>query len=304
MMTSVACLPDWFKQKTPDPSKISPLKKLFSSSHIYTVCEQAHCPNMTTCWDQGVATFMILGDTCTRACRFCAVKTGHPLDLDPREPEHVGSAVQALGLRYVVITSVTRDDLADQGAGHFAKTVSLLKEMINGIKVEALIPDFCGQDDRIGLVVQSGVDVLGHNMETVKSLHSRLRPQADYQRSLSVLKTASRWMHRRGYVKSGFMVGLGETIDEINQLMRDLIEAGCDMLTIGQYLAPSRTSRHVGVDRFVNPDEFDHYRRMGLALGFKHVFSGPLVRSSYLAEQGFHLCQTKDESSDPVIVKS
>jgi lipoyl synthase len=293
-MTPVTCLPDWFKQKTPDLSKISPLKELFSSSHIHTVCEQAHCPNMNTCWDQGVATFMILGDICTRACRFCAVKTGHPLGLDPREPEQVVSAVQALGLRYVVMTSVTRDDLADQGAEHFAKTVSLLKEMINGIKVEALIPDFWGHEDLIGLVTQSGVDVLGHNMETVQRFHSPLRPQASYQRSLSVLKTARRWMRSRGYVKSGFMVGLGETVDEINQLMRDLIEVGCDMLTIGQYLAPSKTSRHVGVDRFVSPEEFDQYKQMGLALGFKHVFSGPLVRSSYLAEQGFHLCQTKD----------
>lgn len=233
---------------------------------------------------------MILGDICTRACRFCAVVSGRPSAPSACEPSHVAEMVDALDLNYVVITSVTRDDLPDGGAGQFVRTIQALRQKRPGIKIEVLIPDFFGRRDFVETVLDSGPDVLAHNVEMVERLFPTLRPQADYQRSLGVLRTAKA-AGKGILVKSGFMVGLGETEEEIERLMADMSQTGCDMLTIGQYLAPSRDGRHVPVDRFVSPSVFEMYRQKALKLDFRHVFSGPLVRSSYIAEEGYRACQ-------------
>jgi lipoyl synthase len=282
-------LPPWFRQDLPEIPKIKKMQGLFRERSIATVCESARCPNMGQCWGRGVATFMILGDRCTRSCRFCAVTTGTPLPVNRDEPEGVAAMADHLGLRYVVITSVTRDDLPDQGAGQFARTVKALRAMNSFIKIELLIPDFSGQSGVLGEVAGAQPDVLGHNIEMPRRLFSRIRPQADYDRSLSVLRE----IRRRDpdmIVKSGFMVGLGETEAEVEDVMRDLRSAGCDLLTIGQYLSPSETPRHVPVDRFVEPAQFEYYRQAGMDMGFQHVFSAPLVRSSYIAEEAYRVC--------------
>ena len=285
-MSDIATLPPWFKQKFPDMQTVKKLKESFRRGRLSTVCEGARCPNLGECWGKGVATFMIMGDTCTRACRFCAVRSGRPFEIDPDEPASVASTVRQMNLKYAVITSVTRDDLPDGGAGHFAKTVKEIKASLPQVKIEVLIPDFCGRDEALAKVIQSGADVIGHNMETVERLSPLVRPQADYQRSLTLIKDLKR-SAGRFFVKSGFMVGLGETAGEIKELMKDLLLAGCEILTIGQYLRPARTPRHVAVERFVAPEEFEEYRILGLEMGFNHVTSGPLVRSSYMAEQGY-----------------
>jgi len=282
-------LPEWFKQKIPDKNKIDSMKESFSRLGIYTVCEHSHCPNMGSCWSSGVATFMILGDRCTRACRFCAVESGCVKDVDPFEPRQVAKAVKQLGLKYVVVTSVTRDDLEDAGAMQFVKTIREIKALVPQVRIEMLVPDFLGRKDLIKVVLDAGPNVFGHNLETVQRLSVRFRPQADHERSLNVLRMA-RQINSDVFIKSGFMVGLGETEEEVKQLVKDLKAVGCDLLTIGQYLAPSKKERHIPVDRFVFPEEFEKYRKFGMSVGFKSVLSGPLVRSSYLAEEGYRDC--------------
>jgi lipoic acid synthetase len=282
-------LPSWFKQKIPDMVKIREMKAKFRASGLHTVCESALCPNMGQCWGEGVATFMLLGDVCTRACRFCAVKSGRPSAVDSREPGEVAAAVKELNLRYVVITSVARDDLKDEGAGHFAETIRAVRAVSPATKVEVLIPDFSNQLSSLQTLVAAKPEVISHNIETVRRLSPDIRPQADYDRSLAVLRNFKR-MGPSIFVKSSFMVGLGETEEEIVEGMADLVRAGCDILTVGQYLAPTALKRHVRVERFPDPQEFEGYRKKGLELGFKHVMSAPLVRSSFIAERGYREC--------------
>jgi lipoic acid synthetase len=232
---------------------------------------------------------MILGDICTRACRFCAVKAGRPSAVDSHEPGEVAAAVKELNLRYVVITSVARDDLKDEGAGHFAETIRAVRAVSPATKVEVLIPDFSNQLSSLQTLVAAKPEVISHNIETVRRLSPDIRPQADYDRSLAVLRNFKR-MGPSIFVKSSFMVGLGETEEEIVEGMADLVRAGCDILTVGQYLAPTALKRHVRVERFPDPQEFEGYRKKGLELGFKHVMSAPLVRSSFIAERGYREC--------------
>ena len=282
-------LPSWFRQEIPDVKKISEMKNMFRASNLHTVCESARCPNMGTCWGRGVATFMISGDICTRACRFCSVSAGRPAALDREEPRHIAEVIQKMNLRSVVITSVARDDIPDEGAGHFAQTISEVRKLNPQIKIEVLIPDFSAQKEHLKTVADAGPEVISHNIETVNRLSKKIRPQAEYLISLKVLKMIQR-LNPSIFVKSSFMVGLGETMDEIIELMNDLREAGCQILTIGQYLAPTQMKRHVRVERFVTPAEFENYKQLGVTLGFKHVISGPLVRSSYIAEEGYQEC--------------
>lgn len=282
-------LPEWFRQELPDMDKIQEMKGLFRSSRLHTVCESAHCPNMGKCWGQGVATFMILGDICTRACRFCAVKAGKPLAVDNEEPVHVAAAVQELNLRYVVITAVARDDIQDEGAEQFAQTIREIRKLMPQTKIEILIPDFSNKMESIKMVVAEKPEVISHNIETVKRLSSHVRPQAQYDRSLSVLANMKK-LDPVIFTKSSIMLGLGETREEIIDVMSDLIAVKCDILTIGQYLSPSQLKRHLPVERFVSPEEFEEYKRIGKGMGFKHVMSGPLVRSSFIAEEGYKEC--------------
>jgi len=291
-LLEVGRLPFWFKQELPDMDKIRAMKQKFRSSGLNTVCESALCPNMGKCWGEGVATFMILGEICTRACRFCAVKAGQPQAVDPNEPIEVAKSVQSLNLKYVVITSVARDDLKDEGAGHFVQTVKAIRALNPKTKIEVLIPDFSNRLESIKQVVAVNPEVVSHNIETVRRLSPDIRPQADYDRSLKVLTNFKR-LDSSIFTKSSFMVGLGERDDEIVELMSDLVKTGCDILTIGQYLAPTQLKRHVRVGRFVRPEQFDFFKQKGLELGFKHVMSAPLVRSSFIAEQGYQECLEK-----------
>lgn len=287
-------LPPWFRQELPDMDKIHKMKDMFRSSGLHTVCESARCPNIGKCWGQGVATFMILGEVCTRACRFCAVKAGKPQTVDVHEPDNVALAVKNLNLRYVVITSVARDDMPDEGAKHFAQTIYAIRKLTPQTKIEVLIPDFSNKIDSIKTLIEANPEVVSHNMETVERLSSDIRPQADYQRSLAVLKNFKE-LNPSIYTKSSFMLGLGETEDEILDLMKDLYQTGCDILTVGQYLAPTTLKRHVRVEKFYTPQEFEYLKHIGLKMGFKHVMSGPLVRSSFIAEEGFKECFHKYE---------
>ncbi len=286
-------LPGWFRQGLPDREKMEEMRAFFRRFDLHTVCESARCPNRGKCWSKGTAAFMILGAICTRACRFCAVKTGMPSGVNAGEPREVALAVQRMNLRYAVVTSVTRDDLPDGGAGQFARTIEEIRCLMPGTKIEVLIPDLADNIESLRRVVGAGPDVAGHNIETVRRLSPDVRPQACYDRSLSVLRNLRRlslaFCSVNGgdwpvFIKSGFMVGLGETQEEVVDLMEDLAGAGCDMLTIGQYLAPTKDRRHRRVQRFVSPQEFESYKFLGLEMGFKHVMSGPLVRSSYVAE--------------------
>ncbi len=287
-------LPSWFKQDIPDLNKINSMKKMFRSSNLHTVCESAHCPNIGKCWGQGVATFMILGEICTRACRFCAVKAGKPMDVDHDEPLNIAKAIQQMKLRYVVITSVARDDVADEGAGHFAKTIVETRRLSPHIKIEVLIPDFSNKLESLKTLVDVKPEVVSHNIETVKRLSPGVRPQAEYHRSLDVLRNFKK-LDASIFTKSSLMVGLGETMEEIVQVMKDLREAECDILTIGQYLSPSQMKRHLPVTKFYTPEEFESMKQTGLKFGFKHVMSAPLVRSSYIAEEGYKECFEKQE---------
>ncbi|MBN1466711.1 lipoyl synthase [candidate division KSB1 bacterium] len=289
--------PEWLKVKLPGGITFSRVKNLVAGGGLHTVCESAHCPNIGECWSRQTATFMLMGDTCTRNCRFCAVPGGPVAPLDADEPRRVAQAVQELGLHYAVITSVTRDDLADGGASHFARTIQEIRRARPSCQVEVLIPDFQGRRDALQTVIDAGPDVLNHNVETVPRLYALARPQADYQRSLHLLKEA----HAQGAkTKSGLMVGLGEDSEEVLQVMHDLYRNGCRMLTIGQYLQPSK--RHLPVARYVPPKEFDELKRSGLRLGFAHIEAGPLVRSSYHAEQQWAaLAKRAPRQSEPVL---
>lgn len=272
--------PEWLKVRIPAGENYSRLKSLVAQHGLHTVCEEARCPNMGECWNAGTATFMILGDICTRSCGFCAVRTGRPQGLDLEEPIRVAEAIRRLGVRHAVITSVNRDELPDGGATIFAETIRQARIVSPGIKIEVLIPDFRGVAWALQIVIDARPDILNHNVETVPRLYSIVRPQAKYARSLELLDCAK----RNGMVtKSGLMLGLGETMEEVVRLLADLRRVGCDILTIGQYLQP--TKQHLPVDRFVLPDEFKMLKLRGLEMGFKHVESGPLVRSSYHAEQ-------------------
>ncbi|MCC6758065.1 MAG: lipoyl synthase [Candidatus Omnitrophica bacterium] len=284
--TKVNRLPDWLRQEIPNAQRIGEMKQLFRGSRLHTVCESAHCPNMGKCWGQGVATFMILGDVCTRACRFCAIKAGLPTELDLAEPRNVALAVKELNLRYVVVTSVARDDLKDEGAGQFADTIREIRSIMPQTKIEVLVPDFSNDLGRLQILVDAKPEVISHNLETVRRLSPKVRPQADYDRTLSVLRNYKSLSHEI-FVKSSIMVGIGETQDEVNQAMADLSQAGCDILTIGQYLAPTQLKRHLPVMEYVTPEKFKEYEAFGYGLGFKHVMSGPLVRSSFIAEEGY-----------------
>ncbi|HQP09753.1 MAG TPA: lipoyl synthase [Candidatus Omnitrophota bacterium] len=288
-VTEIERLPPWFRQGLPDMETIREMKTKFRLSGLHTVCESALCPNMGKCWKEGVATFLILGDVCTRACRFCAVKSGRPRDVDANEPDEIAAAVKDLGLKYVVITSVTRDDLPDEGVQQFVATVLAVRRINPSIKAEVLIPDFSNRMECLSKLAAVQPEVVSHNIETVRRLSASIRPQADYERSLNVLKNIKS-LNPSIFTKSGFMVGLGETAQEVFEAMRDLRAAGCDILTIGQYLAPTQLKRHVRVQRFATPEEFDHYREKGLEFGFAHVMSAPLARSSFIAESGYQKC--------------
>ncbi len=277
-------LPSWFRQQLPDATALGRMRGVLKAHALHTVCEGARCPNTGRCWAKRTATFMILGDACTRACRFCAVKHADPSSLDQDEPRRIAAAVKELGLKYVVLTSVTRDDLPDEGAGHFAQTVRCVKEISAGIKVEVLVPDFSARRECFEVVAAAGPDVIGHNLETVRRISGALRPQADHDRSLLALRML-RQVPGEHLVKSGLMVGLGETDTEVLQALAELQKAGCDIVTVGQYLAPQADGRQVPVDRFVDPSVFEMYRREGLATGLRQIFSGPLVRSSFMADE-------------------
>ena len=274
--------PDWLKRNLPSGPAYEKVRNLLSKSGLHTVCQEAKCPNMWECFSRHTSTFLIMGPTCTRNCRFCAVEQGPLGPPDPEEPVRVAEAAQKMKLKYVVITSVTRDDLPDGGAGHFAETVRQVKNRITDVLVEILIPDFLGDEKALNIVMESCPDVLNHNIETVSRLYPLVRPEADYRRSLAVLRLAKQ-RNSSVFTKSGLMLGLGELPDEIKKTLRELVEAGCNMLTLGQYLQPS--SRHIEVDRFVPPEEFDDWRKTALETGFSEVASGPFVRSSYHAKE-------------------
>jgi len=278
-------LPEWARKGRTHFESLNTLKRDLRRLHLHTVCESARCPNIHECFHRGAATFMILGNLCTRGCGFCSVPKGspdkHDMRLDPAEPAHVAAMAAQLRLRYVVITSVNRDDLADGGSAHFAETVREVRRALPEARVEVLTPDFCGNHEAVARVLDAGPDVFNHNMETVPRLYRRVRPQADYRQSLDVLAFARR--HRPDVLtKSGFMAGLGETDAEVRELLRDLKASGTDVATIGQYLQPTR--RNLRVAAYIDPEQFDAWRDYGLSLGFKMVFSGPLVRSSYMAD--------------------
>ncbi len=274
--------PKWLKVPLPAGQNFHEVRKLINENKLHTVCQSAHCPNIGECWSQRTATFMILGDVCTRNCRFCAVNSNKPESVDEREPERIARAVKKLDLKYAVITSVTRDDLADGGASVFVGTISEIEKSSPNCKIEVLIPDFQGSEKALSSVFAAKPDVLNHNLETVPALYPRARPEANYQRSLMVLEKAKAFNLN---TKSGLMLGLGETNEEVKQVMRDLVAVGCDFLTLGQYLQPS--AQHLPIDRYLSPDEFNELKETGLELGFKFVEAGPLVRSSYHAAQAF-----------------
>ena len=278
----IARKPEWLKVRFPGGERYQRLQQLMREQGLHTVCEEARCPNVGECWNAGTATFMILGDVCTRSCGFCNVKTGRPGTLDLLEPYRLAKAVAALDLEYVVITSVNRDDLETGGAEIFASCINAIRRHDPEIRVEVLIPDFKGNWDALRTVVEAVPFVLNHNIETVPRLYRRVRPQAVYERSLELIQRVKE-MAPDMLTKSGFMVGLGETLDETFRVMRDLRAHGCDIVTVGQYLQPSKN--HLPVDRFWHPDEFQAFRDYGRELGFTHVEAGPLVRSSYHAEQ-------------------
>jgi len=272
--------PDWIKVKNPGSPNYLRLKRILRDRNLHSVCEEARCPNIGECWGHNTATFLILGDICTRGCRFCAISKGKPVLLDPEEPRNVALSVKDLGLEHIVVTSVDRDDLPDGGSAHFAKTVFWIKSLNPGIRVEVLIPDFKGNRGAVETVVKSGIHILNHNVETVPRLYKKVRPGSVYQRSLDILKAAKE-IREDVLTKSGLMLGVGETMDEVMDTLRDLREAGCDIVTLGQYLQPS--TDQLPVERYVTPDEFHQLKVDAEKLNFRHVESGPLVRSSYHA---------------------
>ena len=274
--------PDWLKVRLPGGDNYFELKRLMRGLGLHTVCESARCPNIAECWSHRTATFMILGNLCTRSCAFCTVPKGKPLPLDRQEPERVAEAAEAMGARYVVVTSVDRDDQPDGGAAIFARTIEALRQRIAGVQVEVLIPDFRGSDTALGIVLEAAPDVLNHNTETVPRLYPVARRGSRYERSLRLL-TRSRAIAADIPTKSGLMVGLGETLEEVSSVLADLAGVGVDIVTVGQYLRPS--GNQLPVARFYTPDEFAALKREGERLGIRHVESGPLVRSSYHAHE-------------------
>ncbi len=277
-------LPPWIKQKTPNIDALSQMQDMLDNLKLHTVCESAHCPNIGECFTKGTATVMIMGDKCTRNCRFCTVQKGNPLPLDPEEPYNVAALAHQLSLKHVVITSVTRDDLLDGGAEHFAQTIQAVRKGRPSTTIEVLVPDFKGSSASIAAVVAAKPDIINHNLETVAYLYGKVRPQANYEQSLYLLKKAKE-LNPGLYTKSGIMVGLGETKQGVISLMDDLRNINCDILTIGQYLRPS--VNHLEVAEFIKPEVFSEYKRIGENKGFKYVASAPLVRSSYNAGDFF-----------------
>jgi len=276
--------PTWLKKRIPPIQEIEKVKAILGRGNLHTVCEEARCPNLGDCFSKGTATFLILGRVCTRNCGFCAVERGDPLPLNESEPEAAARAVRELKLQYVVLTSVTRDDLQDGGASHYAKAIRAIRDQDSGVKIEVLIPDFKGDRPALSTVLRERPDVLNHNVETIPRLYPQVRPQADYRRSLKLLKWVKE-IEPSLWTKSGFMLGLGETQKEVLNLLTDLRDVGCDFLTIGQYLQPR--SDRLPVVRFVPPEEFEEYWQIAQGMGFKGVASGPFVRSSFHASQMF-----------------
>lgn len=289
--------PPWLKRRIPSGVTYQEIRGLIQKSQLHTVCQEACCPNLGECFSQGTATFLILGDRCTRNCGFCAVAHGPIGTPDPEEPERVAEAVHTMNLRYAVVTSVTRDDLPDGGASVFAETIRRVREKSPGTRVEVLIPDFRGDFRSLKAVMEARPDVLNHNVETVPRLYASVRPQAVYQRSIDLLKNAHR-MEPSIPTKSGLMLGLGERTEEVQQVLQDLLEAGCRILTLGQYLQPS--ADHLAVERYVTPEEFEAWRTKALEMGFREVASGPFVRSSYHAHEAF---QALSSTTEPTAVR-
>ncbi len=272
--------PDWLKIKLPGGKNFASVKEIVESNKLHTICSSGNCPNMGECWNAGTATFMILGDICTRSCRFCATKTGRPLPVDSDEPVRLAESIKLMKLRHCVITSVDRDDLPDGGAAHWAECIRQIKRLNPGVTIEVLIPDFAGNTNDLDLVISEKPDIISHNLETVKRLTPQIRSAARYERSLSVLKhIASSGLK----AKSGIMVGIGESEAEVLETMDDLLEAGAEIMTIGQYLRP--TLEHLPVEAYITPEIFEKYRLAGIEKGFRHIESRPLVRSSYHAEK-------------------
>ena len=281
--TEVKRKPAWIRAKAPTTSEVKELKKILREQKLNTVCEEAACPNLGECFTKGTATFMIMGDICTRRCPFCDVGHGRPNPLDMGEPLHLAETIRAMSLKYVVITSVDRDDLRDGGASHFVECISKVREFSPNIRIEILVPDFRGRMDiALDIMSKSPPDVFNHNLETVPRLYKKARPGSDYQWSLDLIKRFKE-MYPDLPTKSGLMLGLGETLEEVQVVMQDLRDHGCDMLTLGQYLQPSLD--HLAVERFVTPAEFDDMANIGYEMGFSHVASGPMVRSSYYADE-------------------
>ena len=275
-------LPEWLRIKLPTTESFARTRSLLDELKLHTVCESAKCPNHWECWQRGTATFMIGGDRCTRACGFCAISTLKPLALDPEEPARVAEATRRMGLRHVVITAVARDDVADGGAAHFRRTIDAVRELSPGIVIEVLTPDFLDKDASIDMVLAAQPQIFNHNLETVRRLTPDVRHRATYDRSLNVLRKVKQRVGAEVYTKSGMMLGLGETREEVLEALRDLRSAGCDLLTLGQYLQP--TLKHLPVVEFVTPAAFEAYAVDARELGFVHVASGPMVRSSYHAD--------------------
>ena len=276
--------PGWLKRRLPTGTAFETVKRMISNNQLHTVCQEAQCPNIWECFSHHTATFLIMGSRCTRNCRFCSIPLGPLEPPDAQEPERVAKAASAMGLKYVVVTSVTRDDLPDGGATYFARTIEALRLQIPGVRVEVLIPDFQGDAPALDTVLQARPDVLNHNIETVARLYPAVRPQADYHRSLELLRRARAWDANLS-TKSGIMLGLGEKNAEIKAALQDLLSAGCRILTLGQYLQPSR--KHLPVKRFVPPEEFEQWHRTAIQMGFVEAASGPFVRSSYHAGELF-----------------
>lgn len=279
-MTGKRRLPSWLRMERASGESYTMVKSLVETHHLHTICTSGNCPNIGECWNAGTATLMILGDICTRSCKFCGTKSGKPLPPDPGEPERVAQAVKTMRLKHCVITSVDRDDLPDGGSAHWADTISKIMELNPGVTIETLIPDFRGNTADIDRVIDAGADVISHNIETVRRLTPLIRSVAKYEVSLSVLRHIS---SRGVRAKSGIMLGLGESEDEVIEALKDLYATGCKIVTIGQYLAPSLS--HIPVEEYVTPGKFDEYRQKGLDIGFEFVESSPLVRSSFHAEK-------------------
>ena len=275
--------PEWLKINLGNNQQFSATGNIVATQHLHTICQSGKCPNLGECWNRGTATFMIGGDICTRSCKFCNTKSGRPLPLDPDEPLKIARSIEKMSLKHAVITSVDRDDLPDYGAGHWAETIRQIKKLNPQTTLETLIPDFQGNTDCLNIVIETRPEIISHNMETVKRLTPKVRSVAEYERSLSVLRRIS---DSQVAAKSGLMLGLGETEDEIYELMDDLLNAGCKLLSVGQYLQPSK--KHIPVENYVHPDIFNKYKEIAYSKGFKHVESGPLVRSSYHSANFLH----------------